>query len=332
MNKLSFPDISAATKYLFFDTESANCFNGISKICEISFIVTDKDFNVLHEQEITINPKAPFHLLRKGDECHIRYEADNYKRYRQSPPFHQIAPTIQAYFNARAIIPIGFSSADDIGILDDSYRWARMISPGFACVDIQPIAKEALRLPNRPGLLKAAKGICEEKDLEGLHEHWSLHDAMMTMLLAKALSKRYGGLEAALLERKELVIVDSASIAKKREEARKNGTHPHGARGHTRARTAFKAFEATLDTEYRERLKNPEFVGKRFSLSAAAQDMPDSVELAKGLMEKGYFASPATYLCDAIICVDREDAEQMKTKIPRELAFVERSEIETYFK
>ncbi len=328
MNQLNNESIRNASKYLFYDTESANCFDGIAKICEVSFIITDRNFNVLHQREITINPRAKFNLKRKGDECHIRYEEDNYRKYRKSPSFESAVPTIQTYFNACGCIPIGFSALDDIDHFDGSYKWAKMISPGFASVDIQPAAQKAMGLPNRPSLGKAVKALCKEEDLEGLHEHWSLHDAMMTMLVTKAVAEKYGSLEAALAECGELAIVDSKTIAKKRE------SRPFFKIGgkRCRAHSAYKAFEATLDPAYRESLRNPEFAGKRFGLSVATQDMPDSVDLAKELMEKGYYASPMTPLCDVFICVDGADVESMKGKIPREATFVERSKVRDYFR
>ena len=47
-------------KYLFFDIECANCFDGTGKICEFGYIQTDEKFNILEEDSIKINPCAPF--------------------------------------------------------------------------------------------------------------------------------------------------------------------------------------------------------------------------------------------------------------------------------
>ena len=49
-------------KYLFFDIECANCFNGKGKICSFGYCVTDEDFNIIQSEDIVINPKDKFNL------------------------------------------------------------------------------------------------------------------------------------------------------------------------------------------------------------------------------------------------------------------------------
>ena len=43
-------------RYLFFDCEFANCFEGKEKICEFGYVMVDENFNILYKGNIIINP------------------------------------------------------------------------------------------------------------------------------------------------------------------------------------------------------------------------------------------------------------------------------------
>ena len=43
-------------KYLFFDIECSNCFGGKNKICEIGYVLTDENFNLILKEDIPISP------------------------------------------------------------------------------------------------------------------------------------------------------------------------------------------------------------------------------------------------------------------------------------
>lgn len=48
--------ISRIMKYLFFDSEFATSKNGIYKICEFGYVVTDEKFNVINRGNFIIDP------------------------------------------------------------------------------------------------------------------------------------------------------------------------------------------------------------------------------------------------------------------------------------
>ena len=57
--------------YLFFDTESSNCFNNLYKMCEWGSLMTDSSFRIIPDskRDILIDPgkAGKFHLKgRKG--------------------------------------------------------------------------------------------------------------------------------------------------------------------------------------------------------------------------------------------------------------------------
>lgn len=43
-------------KYLFFDCEFANCFNGKEKICEFGYVMVNEKFDILYKGNLIINP------------------------------------------------------------------------------------------------------------------------------------------------------------------------------------------------------------------------------------------------------------------------------------
>jgi hypothetical protein len=64
-------------KYLFFDIECANCFDGKAKICEFGYVLTDEKFNVLQEDTFQINPRSKFDKLgfkKRGIKLAYPYE------------------------------------------------------------------------------------------------------------------------------------------------------------------------------------------------------------------------------------------------------------------
>ena len=59
-------------KYLFFDIECANCYQNCAKIFSLGYVVTDENFNILHDKEdVLIKSNFPDIL----DQKIRRYEA-----------------------------------------------------------------------------------------------------------------------------------------------------------------------------------------------------------------------------------------------------------------
>ena len=54
-------------RYLFFDTESSNCFGNIYKMCEWGSLITDEAFNVLPgtKRDVLMNPE-PYNSFGNG--------------------------------------------------------------------------------------------------------------------------------------------------------------------------------------------------------------------------------------------------------------------------
>lgn len=59
-------------KYLFFDIECSNCFNGVGKMCEFGYVLTDEDFNTIKCDDMPMSPGKGydfrFHLKGRKNE------------------------------------------------------------------------------------------------------------------------------------------------------------------------------------------------------------------------------------------------------------------------
>ena len=66
-------------KYLFFDIECANCFDGKGKICEFGYVQTDENFSIIEKESFKINPCAPFD--KKGFEFNKKVSEFNKKSF-----------------------------------------------------------------------------------------------------------------------------------------------------------------------------------------------------------------------------------------------------------
>lgn len=302
----------SANRYLFFDIECANCFDGIAKMCEISFVIVDKRFNILAEKEITINPQAWFKLTgrRFREDCHLRYEENNYSKYRKSPLFYDVADIIRTFFNTPDCITVGYAVKEDFRDLLDAHKRYEMSKPHYDGIDIQPISKAVLGLEKALSLEKLARELCSEEELEGLHPHWSLHDAKMTMLCFKHLCEKAGGIAAALASGGESCLVDSAIQPQSHNAAQTSGKYTH-----KRMVKAFHDFEATLSEKDLAKLDDQKYVGKRFAFSGAVQELDNVIVIAKSLMAKGYCLSPNTGKSDVIICLNEKDIDYISSKL-----------------
>ena len=54
-------------KYLFFDIECSNCFNGVGKLCEFGYVLCDENLNVLKKDDIPMSPGKG-----EGNKFHLR--------------------------------------------------------------------------------------------------------------------------------------------------------------------------------------------------------------------------------------------------------------------
>lgn len=134
-------------KYLFFDIECSNSFNGTSKMCEFGYVITDEDFNIVSSNDIPMCPgkgsEDRFHLRRnfKGHNISLAYDEEYYMEQPELPTFYE---TIKNIIEDKETICFAFSMSNDIRYLADSCKKYNLPILNYTCYDIQKIAGKYL--------------------------------------------------------------------------------------------------------------------------------------------------------------------------------------------
>ena len=185
-------------KLLFFDCECANCYDHEGKICSFGYVLTDECFSVLESRDIIINPDAPFdpHVLGVGpNSIDLAYTPIRFQLAEKFPFFF---PTIAELLSDPKTMVFGYAIDNDIGFLLSECRRYKKELPLFSYHDIQEIYRVYDSYTRTPSLEDALKGLrIPFEDLEG---HESKDDAMMSMLVLKALVEANGTDLKGLLE------------------------------------------------------------------------------------------------------------------------------------
>ena len=171
--------------YLFFDVECANSFDGVGKICEFGYVLTDENLNVIKQGIHLINPDAEF-------DWYVKYKIISYaiKEYEKAPKYPQIYRMhIQELLELPDTLYVGHGVRDDIKYLNDEAN--RYNLPRFErqCIDSSQIHRRFYNLPQTKGL----KAIVKELEI-GDHKklHNSEYDAKMTLEYVKRMCEESG--------------------------------------------------------------------------------------------------------------------------------------------
>lgn len=171
--------------YLFFDVECANSFDGVGKICEFGYVLTDENLNVIKQGIHLINPDAEF-------DWYVKYKIISYtiKEYEKAPKYPQIYRMhIQELVELPDTLYVGHGVRDDIKYLNDEAN--RYNLPRFErqCIDSSQIHRRFYNLSQTKGL----KAIVKELEI-GDHKklHNSEYDAKMTLEYVKRMCEESG--------------------------------------------------------------------------------------------------------------------------------------------
>lgn len=183
-------------KYLFFDVECANCFNGTGKICEFGYVVIDEDFNELDKKMFIINPQSKFDWYVTKNMLAFDRET-----YMSSHDYLYYFDEIKKMFTDKDMLILGHTIDADMKYLNDEAR--RYNLPFFTCkfYDAKFMYNTFVKTPNRSfGVAK----ICDELAINRpKHEHKSVDDAYTTMLIVKEICTRMNVTIEGLIEKSE---------------------------------------------------------------------------------------------------------------------------------
>ena len=166
-------------KYLFFDVECANCFDGKGKICEFGYLLTDENFNVVEKDNILINPGCEFD--KKGFAMRKIKLSMPYSEYYKREKFPYFYPKIKELFDGAAAVGHG-THFDAKYLLDELERYSL---PGFdyRFLDTQEIVRKLYGREKNLRLIELFGEFYPERAHEQLHT--GLDDAEMTEEILK---------------------------------------------------------------------------------------------------------------------------------------------------
>ncbi len=183
-------------RYLFFDIECANCFDGKGKICSFGYVITDTDFQVLQKEDWIINPRARFYLAarKSGEDIELAYPQS---RFRKAPPFPAFYEAIRDLLCAPDQIVMGHAVSNDVKFICDECERYALPTFSYDFHDSQKIFCQYKQVKNQVALDK----ILLEFGIEPTTLHKSDDDALMTMWATRALCQAHGLELPALLEK-----------------------------------------------------------------------------------------------------------------------------------
>ena len=301
-------------RYLFYDVECSNCFNGEGKICSFGYVITDEEFNVLEKRDIVMNPASRFYLRRKEGRPEIEL-AYSEEYFRSQPKFDKFYEEIKNLLEEPDQIVMGHSILNDVKHL--AYQCKRYKFPciNYRFGDSQLIYKKFVQ--NGSGSQVGLARICEEFDIQPEHLHRSDDDAWATMeFVRKICAQKHVSLYRLLSDNPECTgEIDNFEITM-------NGVSV----------TRSKRFLQRLLEEYVKTLRpaqGGELEGKRFCMSRKFER--DNADLcgyfAKKCFELGGRYTRNAMRCNVLVMADdepctREKAIRADAKFCKRVTFI----------
>lgn len=203
--------------YLFFDTELVNKDDGVAKICQFGYILSDKDFNILERGNIFINPGEgeDFSISRKRGIT-FDHPEDNYAYYFKCPKYFEVYPKIKSLLCRENTLLLGFGITNDLYYFECEKRRYNLDMPLLEAVDIQELARLHLQVNKRISMGYTKVRLLEgREDLLALVEHNAETDAFLGYNLLMALQKIHPDWDAeGILKMKDLCSYDSETCYK----------------------------------------------------------------------------------------------------------------------
>lgn len=287
-------------KFLFFDVECSNTHNGLGKLCEFGYVLTDENFHVLDKDDIPMSPGrakwAAFDLTgRKNDKDIVL--AYDYDYYYSQPAFPRFYNRIRDLMCDQDTICFAYSMQNDIRHINCTCERYKKEPLNYDCYDIQMLVSKFLNRKGQMNLEAACLEIVGQNSLVGLQKHLSRDDAMMTMMIFEAICFMQKEKPLKVLEESAFAKTNSIAFVKKiRERAKEKKLR---AEGHALYKTLV-APEEELDKK--------ENIGRRYNISNEIKGKPSVLRAVIDLVNKknGIFSNhlPKT---DFFIVYDEEN-------------------------
>ena len=296
-------------KYLFFDIECSNCFNGIGKMCEFGYVLTDENFQILSKNEIPMSPGKGrgnrFHLRDRMKQLDISLAYD-YDYYFNQPEFPAFYERIKQLIEANDTICFAWSSDNDMLHLFHSCTRYNLEPLRYICYDLQKIAGNYLETNDQIGLKKCFLTVVGKNKLISLQEHLSSDDAKMSMLIFEVICFFEKKKSAELLNESEYAKDDAYNFCLEFENKlhkRKLSMQNH------------KLYKEIVASD-KEHSGDKCFIGKRINLSGELKTSLDNLNnLIKSLHNCGFLLVNDLSLTDLFLCLNENNKKDLEVKL-----------------
>ena len=168
-------------KFLFFDIECANCYQNCAKIFSLGYVITDENFNILHEKEdVLINPRDRF-------DWYVAKKMMAYPReiFKDMPPFPDFYERFREMFEDEDTMVIGYAVTNDVHFLHDDCKRYGLAPFAYRFYDVQQLYA---RQPVNNTAKNLEDSLLSWCNVEPENLHRSDEDAYNTMLIMKAIA------------------------------------------------------------------------------------------------------------------------------------------------
>ena len=289
---------------LFFDTESANCFDTY-KMCEFGMVMCDEDFILKPEEtrDILIHPglgkEGRFYLAGRNGHADLKL-AHEEREYRAQELYPAHYETIKNLLLQENTLVFGWAVDNDLTVLlDQSKRYPECPKYDLTAFDIQTAYMLVFESSRRPNLADALASFSLSE--ANSHEaHRPDEDALMSLLVLKHLCEKTGLDVLSFVKTYAKASRNAFQEAIDKEEAKK-------------IRQAIQETEAILHRDYYDdpSLEEDDNYEKGFSLSRLTKaHQEEAITLVRGALRRGYSLKRFPENGQYLVCFDEEEKKE----------------------
>lgn len=298
-------------KFLFFDVECSNCFNGVGKICEFGYVLTDDKFNIIKADDIPMSPGRGrgdrFNLTGRKNERDLVLAYD-YEYYFKQPEFPHFYKRIKELMCDEDTICFAYSMDNDIRHIHNTCMRYGLKTFDYVCYDVQMLASKFFQEDKLMSLEIACRKIVGPNSTLKLQAHLSRDDAKMEMMILNAICELDNKDVKTLLG--ESLFAKTRSSAYMKEVSRRKDLKKQKNEGR-RKYNLLLADESLLDL-----LENK---GKRYNVSNQLKSHPKEFDNAVGFIKsRGGLFTKRIAKTDFYIVFDENNGKQFLEQLCKE--------------
>lgn len=291
-------------KYLFFDIECSNCFDGIGKMCEFGYVLTDENLITIKHGDIPMSPgkgrENRFHLTGRKNERDLVL-AYSYDYYLSSPEFPVFYNQIKKLMEDPDTICFAYSMDNDIPHLYNACKRYKLEPFNYTCYDVQKLVAAYLERKGQMGLHAACKAIVGPNSIVRLQEHLSRDDAEMERLILDAI--------CILTKKKPFELLDESKFASTNSNEYMVEVKERSIKKQQRT-AGYELFYSSVAPL--EEFDKKENVGRRYNISGELKsDLPTLKTVINLIKEKNGIICNIIDKTDCFIVRDAEEKEKV---------------------